>query len=82
LQWRYFALLCCAMRGYASQSEWNRYLQRPGVEHEEFAQRYAENAMTDLRRSGAVPFDRKMDGDTLLAEGLSLEDFQPEPESG
>lgn len=59
---------------------WDRYFQRPGSEREEFAHRYAENAIAELRQAGAVPFDRKLNADALVAEGLRLEDFQPEPE--
>lgn len=59
---------------------WDRYFQRPGTEREEFAHRYAEEAVTDLRKSGSVPFERKLDAEALLAEGLSLDDFRHEPE--
>ncbi len=57
---------------------WDRYFQRPGSEREEFAHRYAESAIAAMRQAGAVPFDRKLDADALIAEGLSLEDFLPE----
>ncbi len=60
---------------------WDRYFQRPRIEREEFAHRYAEQAIADLRIQGAVPFDRKLNVEALLAEGLSLDDFQPDPEA-
>ncbi len=59
---------------------WDRYFLRAGSEREDFAHRYAENAVAEMRKSGAVPFDRKLDPEALLAEGLSLEDFLSEPE--
>lgn len=55
---------------------WDRYFQRPDSEREEFAHRYAEAAITDLRQSRSVPFDRKLDATSLTTEGLRLEDFQ------
>lgn len=56
---------------------WDRYFQRPGSEREEFAHRYAEGAMSELRQSGALPFDRILNDEALLADGLRLTDFQP-----
>lgn len=55
----------------------DRYFQRPSVEREEFAHRYADDAMAELRRAGSAPFDRILDPDALMAEGLRLEDFVP-----
>jgi hypothetical protein len=60
---------------------WDRYFQRPGAEREEFAHRYAENAIAELRKAGAVPFDRMLDTEALLAEGLKLEDFSADSEN-
>ncbi|MEM1448992.1 MAG: hypothetical protein AAF957_09640 [Planctomycetota bacterium] len=53
----------------------DRYFQRPVVEREEFAHRYAERAMAELRARGSAPFDRMLDPDALTSEGLRLEDF-------
>jgi hypothetical protein len=59
------------------QSLWERYWQRPHVEREEFAHRYAEQAVAELRESGQVPFRRQLSPEALAAEGLRVEDFQP-----
>lgn len=58
------------------QRLWDRYFQRPGMEREEFAHRYAEAAIAELRESNSVPFPRKLDVESLASEGLRLEDFQ------
>lgn len=63
------------------QRLWDRDFQRPVDEREEFAHRYAENAIAHLRKAGAIPFERILDVDALVAEGLRLEDFQSDPEA-
>ena len=57
------------------EERWDRYFQRPAVEREEYAHRYAVEAMQRLREQGLVPFARKIDVGALQAEGLRPEDF-------
>lgn len=59
---------------------WERYWQRPRVEREEFANRYAERELARLREAGQLPYPRRLDPEALSEEGLRLEDFTaPEP---
>ncbi len=57
------------------QALWDRYWQRPTVEREEYAHRYAEEQIARLGQTGEVPFERILDRDALTAEGLRLQDF-------
>lgn len=54
---------------------WERYWQRPSVEREDYAHSYAERATKELRAAGKLPFERLLDPESLVAEGLRLEDF-------
>ena len=56
---------------------WDAYWQRPHLEREQFAHRFAERVVAPLIASGAVPFERKLDVTTLTSEGLRPEDFAP-----
>lgn len=58
---------------------WDRYFQRPGSEREQFAHRYAEQAVAQLRKTGVVPFERRFDPEALTREGLRPEDFSERP---
>lgn len=58
----------------------DRYWQRPDVEREEFAHRYAERAVAELRAAGTLPFPRRLAPEVLSGEGLRLEDFVPATE--
>lgn len=58
---------------------WDRYFQRPGSEREEYAHRYAERVVGELRKSQALPFERRLDLAQLEADGLRREDFECSP---
>lgn len=55
---------------------WDRYWQRPTAEREDYAHTYAERAVAELKAAGRLPFERLLDPEALLAEGLRLEDFR------
>ncbi len=54
---------------------WNRYWSRPAKEREAFAHRYADETWTKLNRAGLVPFERRLDLESLRRDGLRPEDF-------
>jgi hypothetical protein len=55
----------------------NQYHGRPHVEKEHFAHHYAERLRKHLIAIGAIPFDRVLDPDQLIRDGLRLRDFLP-----
>lgn len=59
---------------------WDRYWQRPGHEHEVYADRYATQTVAGLREERHLPFDRMLDLQSLEDEGLRREDFVVAPD--
>jgi hypothetical protein len=53
----------------------DRFHSRPNLEKEQFAHSYAQKAWQRLRSIQAIPFERQLDRERLLQEGLRLEDF-------
>lgn len=54
---------------------WNGYWSRPTAEREVFAHRHAERLGAQLRKSGAIPFARRLDPASLQRDSLRLCDF-------
>lgn len=58
-----------------------QYFARAVSEREDVAWRYADAVAVRLRKEGILPFDRKLDPESLASDGLRIEDFL-EPPSG
>ncbi len=54
---------------------WERYWARPSAEREAYAHRYSVESATKLRNRGMIPFERMLNIDQLLQDGLHLNDF-------
>lgn len=54
---------------------WEKYWQRPSAEREAYAHRYSVELATKLRNRGMIPFERMLNVDQLLQDGLPLNDF-------
>jgi hypothetical protein len=52
-----------------------RYFQRPAVEREVFAHRYADLLRQELQREQRIPFNRIFDPSLVLDRGLRIDDF-------
>lgn len=52
-----------------------RYHSRSTREKEHFAHAYAARLGTQLRTAGAIPFERKLEPEQLLKDGLAMHDF-------
>ena len=53
-----------------------RYFQRPAVEREIFAHRYADTLRQQLLTERRIPFNRILEPSQILNRGLRIEDFQ------
>lgn len=55
----------------------DRFHNRPTREKEYFAHAYADRLRTHLCTTAAIPFERRLDPEQLLKDGLLIEDFVP-----
>ncbi len=58
---------------------WKRYWSRSTEERERFADEVSLGLREELETAGTIPFDRRLDPESLTAEGLQLDDFVPPP---
>ena len=54
------------------------YFQKPQVERESFAHRYADERRKELKVKGRIPFERKVSNVRLGRQGLRVSDFSLE----
>ncbi len=59
---------------------WNLYWKRPTSEREVYAHRAAKRMADRLRKLNVIPFERKLDPESLANDGLRWSDFSEEPE--